>query len=229
MLRVPSSNLLPTLRELAGFFQFAPNGLDAIVANFLAVMGGVGFACAAIEIPFAHKLGRQSKLPRDAVENLFNRQHPLRPAKTAEGGIGRQISFGDLPAKLDRWDIVRIVEMEQGTIRHRLRQIHGPAAIGIKMDSRRKKQTATIKTNFEPRQKWMSMPGNDHVLIAIEADPHRFSGMSRSQRGQRGGQSRLGFFAPETTAHTRALDDDLVKRLVQHVGHYHLDLRRMLG
>jgi hypothetical protein len=60
---------------------------------------------------------------RDAIEDLLDHQHPLRPAKAAEGRVRRQIRFRHLPAKFRMRNEVGVVEVEQRAVGHGLREI----------------------------------------------------------------------------------------------------------
>ena len=79
-------------------------------------MGGVGFTFAAIQIALAHDFRREFKPASDAIDNLFDDKHALRAAKSAEGGVGRKIGFGDLAAKFDGRNIIGVVEMEKSAV-----------------------------------------------------------------------------------------------------------------
>src|SRR5260221_9198787 len=75
----------------------------------------------------------------------------------------------------------------------------------------------------------MAMPGKDHVLIAVKANPHGVSGMLSSQGRQGSGEGCLCFLAAEAPAHPGTLDNYFVHGQMQHVGDHGLDFRWMLG
>src|ERR1041385_6532960 len=81
---IPFGNLFSSPGVRAGFFQFPPYALNAIVFDRLAVMSGVCFSFPSIEISFAHHLGRQAKPARDSIQYLFYHKHSLRPSKSTE-------------------------------------------------------------------------------------------------------------------------------------------------
>src|ERR1044071_8509867 len=79
---VPFGNFFPSPDIGTGFFQFTPYGLNTIVFERLAIMGGVGFSFATIEVSFSHYLGRKAEPTGDSIEYLLYHEHSLRPAKS---------------------------------------------------------------------------------------------------------------------------------------------------
>src|SRR5688572_23152588 len=98
--------------------------------------------------------------------------------------------------------------MEQCAIRHRLRKIERPAAVRPQMRLYREQMPLLVKASLELREKWMPMAGERHVLVTIPAHTHRFAGVIRRERCQRGGRGGLRFLAAETAAHARTLHED---------------------
>ena len=92
-------------------------------------MRRVGRTRATIEISFPHHFRRQSEPTRYAVDDLLDHQHSLRSAKSAECGVRRHIRLRHSTAELHGWNIVRIIQVKQRAIEHRLRQIQRPATI----------------------------------------------------------------------------------------------------
>src|SRR5207244_7798302 len=75
----------PARREIAGLLQLFPYAPDPLrVLHRLPVVGRVAFA---IEVSLAHDLRRKSEVSRDAVQNILDHQHALRPAEAAERGL----------------------------------------------------------------------------------------------------------------------------------------------
>src|ERR1051325_2095530 len=85
-----------------------------------------------------------------------------------------------------------------------------------------------VEADLELREEGMAMAGDDHVLVPIKANTDGMAGVSRGQGRQRRGQSGLGFFAAESAAHARALNDNFIVRKMQHVRDDGLDFRGML-
>src|SRR5207249_12273952 len=66
MLLIPLGYFLAAPREIARSLQLAPDGLDTVVLNFLAVMRGICLALAAIQVVLAHQVRRQPTPPPNA-------------------------------------------------------------------------------------------------------------------------------------------------------------------
>src|SRR6266567_5480188 len=97
------------------------------------------------------------------------------------------------------------------------------------MDTSGKQPSVLIKTDFEASQEGMPVPGKDHILVAVEPNPHGVLRMLGCQRGQRGGKGRLRFLAAEATTHPGTLDYYFVRRQMQDVRDHGLNLGRMLS
>ena len=165
---------------------------------------------------------------RDAVDDFFDDQHPLRSAEAAKGGVRREIGFRDPTAEFDVRNVVGVIEMEDRAVRHRARKIERPAAIGKELDLRREQQPVAVEADLEFPEERMAFAGDHHVLIAIEADAHFAARFRRGERRQRREHRRLRFLAAEPAAHARAFHHHAVHRQREHVRDDVLHLRRML-
>ena len=65
-----------------------------------------------VEIPLADDVGRQSEPLRRLRQNLFDDQHPLRPAESAKRGLRRLVRAAHAPGHLDGRQLVRVVDSE---------------------------------------------------------------------------------------------------------------------
>ena len=85
-----------------------------------------------------------------------------------------------------------------------------------------------VVTDGEFGQERMTLAGQHHVLIAIEAHPGRSSCHLGGQSGQRRRSGGLRFLAAESAAHARDRNDHLVGRNPEHMGNTVLHLGRVL-
>ena len=69
-----------------------------------------------------------------------------------------------------------------------------------------------IETDLEFPEKWMSFPGDHHVLIAVKTDPHPSPGLGRGERGQSRQRRGLRLFTAESTTHARTFHHHAVHR-----------------
>src|ERR1700730_779474 len=118
MLGIPEAKFLATRCELARFQQFLPEALDAIVVDLLSVMRRVGLTASAIKIALPNEFWRQTGRARDAVDNFFHDQHPLRSTEATEGGVRGEIGFQHRAAEGDVRNVVGVIEMKDRAIRH---------------------------------------------------------------------------------------------------------------
>src|SRR5438270_3969337 len=147
MSAVPFPQFFAARCELARLCQFSPDALDAIVLDLLSVMGRVRLAGAAIKIAFAHNLRSQAGGARDTIDDLFNNEHPLRPAESAKGSVRREIGFHDSPAEFAVRNVVAVIEVKQCPVRDGPREIERPAAVREQIDLRREEQSGLVKTD----------------------------------------------------------------------------------
>ena len=225
---VPLVDLGPALRELRLGQHLRPEILDAVVADVLVVVRAVGLARAVIKVALAHDLRRQAELARDAVDDLLDDDHALRPAETAERRVRRYVGLSHPAAEIHRRDVVGVVEVEQRAVVDRRGQVQRPAAVRHQRHLRGEQAAVAVITNRKAGMKRMPFAGQLHVEVAVELHAHRPARLDRRQRHQRRPTVALRFLAAEAAAHARSLHDDLVPRDVQHLGDNSLDLRRML-
>ena len=226
--RIPFPQLFTARLKIALRNQLVPNALETIVFDFLTVMCRVRFAVAAIKIFRAHNFRRKPELARDAIDDLLDHQHSLRSAESAKRRVRSEIRFRHEAAALHVRDVIAVIEMKHGAIRHGPRQIERPAAVRIDVDLGRLQKTFPIVTDAELRQKRMAFPGDHHVLVAIETDADFASGFCGGEGRQRGEHGRLRLFPAEAAAHSRALHDHAVHPQIKQVGDDVLHFRRML-
>src|SRR5438270_879964 len=149
-------------------------------------MRGVCLAVFSIKVFLPDDFWSQPDFPRDAVEYFLDDQHALRAAKPAESCIRCQIRFRDVAPERDMRNVVGVVEMENGAICDRAREIERPAGIGKQIDFRAQDETFVIEADAELRQKGMALTGDHHVLIAVQPNSHFSAGLSCSEGAQSG-------------------------------------------
>src|SRR5207302_9249697 len=116
----------------------------------------------------AHNLRSQAGGARDTIDDLFNNEHPLRPAESAKGSVRREIGFHDPPAELDVWNVVAVIEVKQRPVRDGPREIERPAAVREQIDLRPEQHSVFVEPDPEFSETRMAFPSDHHVLIAIE-------------------------------------------------------------
>ena len=69
---IPSGQVVAAFFEITRHHQFVPNPLNAVILDFLTVMGRIRLALFAIKIFRAHNFRRQSCSTRDTVHNFLD-------------------------------------------------------------------------------------------------------------------------------------------------------------
>ena len=195
----------------------------------LAVVGGVGFAGAVVEVALADDLGRKLQVEGDAGEDVFDDDHALRAAEAAEGGVRGGVGFADLATEADVGDVVGVVEMEEAAVVDGLGEIERPAAVGEEIDLGGVEFAIGMEADGEAGEEGVAFAGGFDVFVAVELDADGLAGLQSGEGGEGSPGIALGFFATEAAAHARAFDNDLIAVEVEDFGDDGLDLAGVLG
>ncbi len=88
---------------------------------------------------------------------------------------------------------------------------------------------ALVEADGPFRQEVVTLAGDDHVVVAVEAELDRTAGLVRTQRGYRRDDGSLAFLAAEAAAHAPHFDRDVAGSEAQDARHPVLHLGRVLG
>src|SRR5881394_3900435 len=121
--RVPIPQLRAPGSEIARLSQLAPDALQPVVFNFLPVGRGVGFPTLAVKVALPNEFGSEAGGARHAIDNFLDHQHSLRTAETAESRVRCKVGLGNTPAEFEMRYEVSVVEVKNGAIGHRAREI----------------------------------------------------------------------------------------------------------
>src|SRR5689334_6748547 len=128
MRTVPQAYCIATLLELAGLFYLFPDAVNPLgPAHLLAIVGDISFV---IEIALPNYVRLEIEGVGNTVENVFDHQHALRSAESAEGSLRSLVSFADPALGVEHRDPVCVVAMEQGAPQNRFGEIKAPATVG---------------------------------------------------------------------------------------------------
>ena len=165
----------------------------------------------------------------DLINDAFNRDHALRPAKTTKRRVGHKIGFAAVRPDFDIAKVIGVVGMEHRPISNRRRQISRKTAIGGILDIQPANPPVIIKADIIIDNEIMAFAGHDHVVIAIKTELGRTSGFGRNNGGQCRPLHGLCFLAAKPAAHAAHFDRNRIGRTAQHIGNIVLHLGRMLG
>ncbi len=191
-------------------------------------MGDIALIQAVqIDAPDVERIAAQCV--RDVIEDGFDHHHALRPTEAAERGVGHGMCLAAVGNDLDVLQIISIVEVKHRAVIDRAREVCGVPAARGQHHREGEKAALVIEARLAVGDEVMTFAGDEHVGVAIQAQLHGSAGFAR-QHGRGGGdQGGLTFLAAESAAHTPALDDDVVGRNGQRMGHDVLHFGRMLG
>src|SRR5690606_13644460 len=102
------------------------------------------------------------------------------------------------------------------------------AAVAGQVDLDAVEHAVVIEAHVVFDVKGVALAGHGHVFHARQAHLGRATGQMRDHRTHAGRAGGLGFLAAEATAHAAHVDDDLVHRNAQHLGHQLLHLGGVL-
>ena len=149
---------------------------------------------------------------RAAAEDVLDHDHALRPAETAEGGVGLPVGLGDSPVHVDVRDPVGVVDVAQRPGQHRLGQVDAPAAVAGQGRAQGDDLLVLVEAGLPGGQERVPLAGHRDVLSPVEPQRNRPSGEGRAQRGDGRQAVRLELLAAEAAAHPQALHRDLAWR-----------------
>ena len=105
----------------------------------------------AIEVALAHGLRRKAEGSGDAVQNILDHQHALRPAEAAERRLRSLMRLADEARDLERRDVVRVIDVKHGASEHGFGEVKAPAAIGVEADTGALQAALVVEPGFELR------------------------------------------------------------------------------
>ena len=162
---------------------------------------GSDVAAGAVKVRFAHVERIEAEIPGDHVDHALDRQHSLRAAEAAEGGIRHGIGLD--PPRMDsefRKEI-RIVGMEHGAIDDADADIRGASAAGVEVEIDGANAAVGFVADGVFDGEIVPLSGHRHVGVAIETQLARPPGHARRQRRDHRPLRRLRFLAAEAAAH----------------------------
>ena len=198
-------------------------------------MRGVAFACAigkrlfAVEIAQAHIERVQFQPTRDVAHDGLDQDDALWAAKAAKGGVALRVGLAAVGGNLHMLQVIGVVAVEDGAVRHRAGQVGAPAAVGGHHQLQGGEAPAVVKTCGVLVFKRMALAGDHEVVVAVQPQfdgAAEFFGCHRRPYRQMAG---LGFLATKTAAHAAAFDAHRVVVDSQRVRHPMLHLAGMLG
>ena len=245
---IPRRNLGLPGAVLAGFLQLRHQLMADEILHLhmegrglgLRIDGRMGAAIALARPRPAHPVGvvkvQQPHIQRltahgmgNVIQHPLDPHHALRAAKAAIGGGALGVGAQPVAFDADIAQVIAIVGMQHGPVRHRQGQILAPAAAEEMRELHPQNPPLSVMADAIGNPQIMPLAGDHHVIVAVIA---HLAGPPRGARrhGAGNGQSvALRFLAAKAAAHPARLHPHRRHRQMQRMGHLVLNLGRMLG
>ena len=119
-----------------------------------------------VEVVAAHRIARQPERARDGIDDRLDRQHPLRPAIAAEGGVGDGVGAAGEAAQADVGQPVAVVGVAQGARDHGRRVVGDVAAVRREGEIERQDAAVRVEADVVADQEGVALAGGEHVVVA---------------------------------------------------------------
>ncbi len=182
----------------------------------------------AVEVALADDVGREARRARDAVERFFDDHHSLRPTETSERGLRRLVGLADSTGDPKARDPVAVVDVEEGARQDGLAQVEAVATVAVELRVEGVDAPIVGVRDLEAPEEGVTLPGEGHVALSVEADAHGAPGLLGADRRDGGPGVRLDLLAPERAAHPQRLAGDRVAGDAEHARDDDLRLGGML-
>ena len=201
--------------------------MDHVVLDDHAVRRDVALA-RAVEVRLADVERIDAKLPRDVVDDAFDRDRALRSAKAAKRGIRLRVGLARQRQNVHVGQVVRVVEVTDGACAHRPGEVRREAGTGGHLDLRGADQSIVPVPHLVIVVEAVALARGHEVVVPVEPDLDRHAQPLRRHRRDARVERRLRLLAPEAAAHPPHLDRHLVGDELQRVRDDVLHLGRML-
>ena len=108
-------------------------------------------------------------MPRDFVQNVFDRKHALRPAEAAKRGIGHRIGLAAVRGDHDVFQEVAVVGMKHRAVVHWSRKIRREAAARSQRQLQPTHAALIVEADFVVVAESVPFAGHDHVVVTVDA------------------------------------------------------------
>ena len=145
---------------------------------------GRDVAAGAEEIGLAHVERIEAALARDRVHHALDRQHALRAAEAAEGGVGDGVGLQPARGDVDVGQPVAIAGVEHRAVDDAGRQVGRAAAARVEDDVVDADAAVVVVADRPVGAEIVALAGEDEIVVAIEPQLARRV-RSRARRARR--------------------------------------------
>ncbi len=192
-------------------------------------MVGRDVAAGTVEVAPADFERVEAEVERDRIHHPLDRDHPLRAAEAAKGGVGNGVGFQALADDLCGREIIAIVGMEHRAIADCGREIDRGAAARGEIEADAGDMALAVEADIVGGGEIVALAGHRHVVVAVESHLGGAAGLRRDQGAGAGRGGGLRLLAAERAAHAPHLDRHVGMADAEQVGDEVLAFARMLG
>ena len=196
-----------------GVIRFLFDLIDHLVTHpvfdELVVLGGHGVGCAAdgrvfVEVELAHFQRVFAQSHRNFVHHGFDAEHALRAAEATESGGALHVGLAAVADQLECGQVVSVVDVQASTVVHRARVIGAVTAARHERDVCAQDAAVVIKTHFVVDAEIVTLAGDGHVVVAVDAQLDGFLQLKRRQCSALAEDAGVALFATKAAPHAAA-------------------------
>ena len=169
----------------------------------------------AVQIDAAHIQGVERQVFGHAFDHRLDREHALRPAKTAKSRGRLCVGAAPVAHHVQVRQVINVVDVQYGAVVHGARKINAVTAARGHRDLQTEDAATFVKTGFVVEAKVVSLACDHHVVITVGAQFHRLAKFVCGQRSALAEDAGVAFLAAKTTAHAAANHFDVTGAQVE--------------
>ena len=181
-----------------------------------------------VEVPLADLERVLAERAGHLVHHPLDGHRPLRAPEAPEGGVRDGVGPAAVRGDRDVGQPVAVVGAEHGAVVHRAGEVgRDPAARG-EHQVEAEDAPGVVEAHVVVDQEVVPLPGEEHVVVAVEPQLHRASAAGGELGGDDGDEGGLGLLPAEGAAQAADLHGDGAVRPSQRPRDQVLDLARVL-
>lgn len=124
------------------------------------------------------------ELRGDSVHNHLRHHHTLWATKSSKGRVAGQIRLTHIASRADDREVVHVIDVEEGSIHHRTREVKRPASVVVQLNVERGELALAGKTHSIVADEGMSASAELEIYVSIQSQTDGSIGMLGGHRGK---------------------------------------------
>ena len=189
---------------------------------------GRAFEARAQQVGLAHVERIETPIARDCVHHALDRDHALRAAEAAKGGVGDGVGLEAAGEDRNVGEPIAVAGVKHRAVTDAGRKVRGTAAARVERHFVTRDHALVVVSHSPIGAEIVALAGQCEIVVAIEADLARSPRQARGERRDRRPGAGLAFLAAEAAAHPAGFHGDEGVRYAEDAGDDVLRLRRIL-